>query len=464
MYNITHVFEIDGNKYALDFINKYFCLLDEKTYKELRNVLSRKTIDLESDSYILEKLFKSGYFISQKSEKKVPNYKYDELNVSFAPVHDCNFSCRYCYASGGKSTSNYKKSFDTEKIDELIEYIYRKRYGNYKKYKFDFVSGGEPLLNLNILEYFLEKVRIMDSCLNKKTTVLIVTNGTLLTPKIIKTLDKYDVYLGISIDGPELIHNRQRVYKNGNGTYIDVVNSVKMLREINATSKIKNAWAMSVITRETGSLIDLMENCINLGFRRMQMQLVRLPKEHSLCFRCEDIEDLKRNYSLLVDHILEHAEKGDLTRLKMIANDNDSFGKFISRLLLRKDIYYRCFAGKNKIAVTANGNIYPCDSFCGEKNFCIGNLDNSTTNIKVLELFKAAHVQNREKCKICWARQICGGDCYYNSYMLNKNIYDPDPMICEMNCFFIEQAIHLLIQLKRINKDYIEYLSKFLDY
>ena len=118
-----------------------------------------------------------------------------------------------------------------------------------------------------------------------------------------------------------------------------------MLRASDASYKTKDAWAMTVVTRKTGSLIDVMENCVDLGFKRMQMQLVRLPKDHPLSFQRSDLLHLKENYRQLFNHILMYAQNGDLSRLKMIANDNDSFGKFIGRLLLRKPIYYRCFAG-----------------------------------------------------------------------------------------------------------------------
>lgn len=466
MYNITHIFEIDGNYYALDYRNMFFCLLDKDTYEAFNDILSgvNRTKNITKSFETLSDLTKHGFFLSEHSDSPVSQYGNDTLNISFAPVHDCNFACTYCYANGGKGTSNYQMRFDEKKIDRLLDYIYIEKYSYYPKYKFDFVSGGEPLLHFPILEYFLNKIRHYDKVYGKKTTVLLVTNGTLLTEEIIKRLDLYDIFLGISIDGTEEVHNRHRVYRNGSGTYVDVVKGISMLRKSSGTSsKIKDAWAMSVISRQTGSLVDLMENCIDLGFSRMQMQLVRLPREHTLSFREKDLIDLKENYKKLFSHILLFAAKGDLSRLKMIANDNDSFGKFMGRLLLRKPTCYRCFAGKNKIAVTASGEIFPCDSFCGNKDFCIGSIHNSMDNNSVVKLFQEAHIQNRVRCRECWAHKICGGDCFYNSYMINGNIYDPDPYICEMNRFFIEHTIDLLIKLKAMNADYITYMTKFFE-
>lgn len=465
MYNITHFFEIEGNKYAFDFRNLIFSLMDNNTYCALKEMIEINVAQYipSPDYYTLNALTKSGYFATDKPENTIQKPDYDTLNISFAPIHDCNFSCKYCYANGGEATTNYKSQFNEHQIDNLLDYVYIKKYSYYKNYKFDFVSGGEPLLNFSILEYFLKNMRYISELHKKQTSVLIVTNGTLLTEQIISQLDKYDVFLGISIDGSEQIHDRHRVYKGGSGTYRDVVNGISLLRKSKASSKIKDAWAMTVVARDTGSLVDAMETCENLGFKRMQMQLLRAPRCHPLSIRNADIAELKGHYVNLFNHIISHVKRGDLSRLKMIANDNDSFGKFLRRLLLRNTVYYRCFAGKNKIAITAKGEVYPCDSFCGEKDFCMDKLDNKTPNNIVETMFQQAHFQNRLICSKCWARQICGGDCFYNSYMINGNIYDPDPVVCEMNRFFIEHAIALLLNIQIIDPNHITYLARFLD-
>ena len=459
MHNLTHFFTIDGNKYALDHRNIFFSLLDDATEDFLNAKLSDTT---PPESPILEKLIKSGYFLSTRPDYTVPNFEYDTLNISFAPIHNCNFACTYCYADGGKSSENYKTAFDEEKIDKLLDYIYLDKYAHFNKYKFDFVSGGEPLLAFPILEYFLERVRNLDEKHDKSTTVLIVTNGTLLTAEKIKVLDNHDVFLGISIDGTEEVHNRHRVYRNGKGTYKDVVKGISLLQSSDVSSKLKEPWAMVVITKDTGSLVDAMENCIQLGFKRMQMQLMRESRKHPLAFQVSDVPQLKEHYKELFSHIINTVADGDLSRLKMIANDNDSFGKFLGRLLLRNPIFYRCFAGKNKISVTAGGEVYPCDSFCNTRQFCMGTIADAMNETEIVELFQKAHVQNRAKCAGCWARYICGGDCFYNSYLINGNIHDPDPIICEMNQFFIEHAIDMLIRLQQLNPGHIEYLAKIL--
>ena len=156
MNSITHLFEINEKKYAIDYINLIFCRLDDDIYEKLKRfcIDSNKSVE-DCPSEVFAELFSRGYFVTDKVEAPIPTLHYDTLNISFAPIHSCNFSCKYCYADGGAATPNFGMQFDKVKIDDMLEYIYIKRYQTYQKYKFDFVSGGEPLLNITILEYFL---------------------------------------------------------------------------------------------------------------------------------------------------------------------------------------------------------------------------------------------------------------------------------------------------------------------
>lgn len=464
MNNMSHLFVVDGRKYLLDIKKLIFCRLDDEKYSEFSKVINNTedSVLYSGTLGIFNELFKCGYFFTNDNTETVPGLYYDTLNISFAPVHNCNFLCKYCYAEGGASTSNYCLQFDKDTIDSMLKYIYKEKYQYYKKYKFDFVSGGEPLLNVPLLEYFLKKMRKISQSVGKDTTVLIVTNGSLITPETIKILDRYDVYFGISIDGTKNIHNNHRVYRDGSETYNDVLRGISILRNSNVSSKIKDAWAMAVIARDTGSLIDVMETCFHLGFRRMQMQLLRAAPDSPLRIRLADVPALKEQYIKLIEHLISFIKAGDLSRIKMIANDNDSFGKFIRRLLLRYPIYYRCFAGKNKISITAKGDIYPCDSFCGTSDFCFGSIYHIAQNESIINKFREAHCQNRPKCHECWGRYICGGDCYYNSYIVNSDMLYPDPVVCEMNLFFIEQTIDMLTRIQKINPKYVLYLARFL--
>lgn len=68
------------------------------------------------------------------------------VSLSFTPIHECDFACRYCFAQGGKTYCDQKKRFLDADIDKILDFFFTKIYPDAKRYRIDFVSGGEPLL------------------------------------------------------------------------------------------------------------------------------------------------------------------------------------------------------------------------------------------------------------------------------------------------------------------------------
>ena len=136
------MFEFEHEKYVLDYRNLFFCELDASTHETLTNMLNNPEYNSESREFsILEALAQSGFFMSQTPDAPVPNHRYDTLNISFAPIHSCNFACTYCYADGRKDAEGILNFFDEETIDKMLNHIYVDKYPGYRSYKFDFVSG-----------------------------------------------------------------------------------------------------------------------------------------------------------------------------------------------------------------------------------------------------------------------------------------------------------------------------------
>lgn len=183
------------------------------------------------------------------------------------------------------------------------------------------------------------------------------------------------------------------------------------------------------------------------------MKLVRISKDNYLSINNTNIKKIKELYKELVYFFIEEIKKGDISSLKMILNGNDYLGKIIIRLVLGMYTSIRCGAGKTKISVTANGDIFPCDSFVGIEKYKLSNIENMKEQLNNLNNeFFSLSVNNREKCIKCWAKYICGGDCPYNSFLCNNNIYEPDKYFCEIQKYLIELSIHLVYILAQDDK------------
>ncbi len=106
-----------------------------------------------------------------------------------------------------------------------------------------------------------------------------------------------------------------------------------------------------------------------------------------------------------------------------------------------------CGAGSEYMAVTPEGELYPCHQFVGDKKFKIGNVYEGITNNEIVKEFKNASVYNKEKCRSCWARFYCSGGCHANAYNHHGNIMKPYDIGCEMEKKRIECAISILANL-----------------
>ncbi len=63
--------------------------------------------------------------------------------LALSVTSDCNLRCRYCYARGGESSASMNWITARRAIDVMAEC--------FDGFKIQF-TGGEPLLNLNLIE------------------------------------------------------------------------------------------------------------------------------------------------------------------------------------------------------------------------------------------------------------------------------------------------------------------------
>ena len=141
----------------------------------------------------------------------------------------CNLNCEYCFylekkalfAPGenfrmsAKVLSTFITNYIISQPTPVVEFVWQ---------------GGEPtLLGLD----FFKKVVKEQKPYTKKKTIRnsLQTNGTLLTDEWCRFLKRNDFIVGISLDGPEEIHDRYRRDRKGGGTFKKVMHGLKLLKE-----------------------------------------------------------------------------------------------------------------------------------------------------------------------------------------------------------------------------------------
>ncbi|NMB96068.1 MAG: SPASM domain-containing protein, partial [Clostridiaceae bacterium] len=99
------------------------------------------------------------------------------------------------------------------------------------------------------------------------------------------------------------------------------------------------------------------------------------------------------------------------------------------------------------VAVTPEGDIYPCHQFVGIESFKIGNVNNGTLNLDIVNNFSKSNISSKEECSHCWVKFYCGGGCAANNYSFNKDINKSYKIGCELEKKRVECALWIKTQL-----------------
>ena len=141
----------------------------------------------------------------------------------------CNLACRYCYyLDKAELYGGREPVMSPELLEEYIrQYI--------EACEVDTVEfcwhGGEPLM-LGI-DYFRRALKLQRKYAGGKTIHnSLQTNGTLLDENWCRLFADNDFLVGISIDGPEDLHNAHRVNKGGRPTFSRVAGAIAMMRRM----------------------------------------------------------------------------------------------------------------------------------------------------------------------------------------------------------------------------------------
>jgi len=145
----------------------------------------------------------------------------------------CNLNCSYCYMYNKLDTSWRQRPavMDAAVFDLTLDRVRRHVTSSSDDQVFLVFHGGEPtLVGPTRFEQFCRQAyaRLADVA---TVTLGIQTNGTRLTEAWIELFRRYDVQVTISMDGPQDIHDAQRVDHRGRGSHDQIARNLRLLTE-----------------------------------------------------------------------------------------------------------------------------------------------------------------------------------------------------------------------------------------
>ena len=446
---LVHKFIQDGDYYLIDVNSGSVHIIDELIYnmvgedelldkEDVINNLKDKwskeeieeayeeLIDLVKEEVLYSKdLYEEIAMAGDESESYI---KALCLNV----IHDCNLRCKYCFADEGEY-KGCRKPMSAEVGKRAIDYVLENS-GNIKNIEVD-LFGGEPLMVFDTIKEIVDYAKEKDKLYNKNIRFTMTTNATLLNDEIIDYIDKNMGNIILSIDGRKEVNDNVRIRVDGSGCYDRILPNIKKM--VDRRDPSKQYYARGTFTRENTDFFEDVMALANEGFSEISIEPVVLPDSHNLSIRSEDLPKIYEQYDMLYKEMLRRAEN----------NDNSfKFYHFNIDLNGGPCVYKRiagCGAGHEYVAITPDGDIYPCHQFVGNEEFLLGNINSGIKNKNLSKDFKNAHIYNKPKCKECWARFYCSGGCQANNFNFNGDIHVPYEIGCEMQKKRIECAIAL---------------------
>lgn len=342
-------------------------------------------------------------------------------------AHDCNMACKYCFGDTGAFEGERSlMSLETGKkaIDFLLAHS-----GTRRNLEIDFF-GGEPLMNFDVVKQLIVHGREAEKPYGKNIRFTITTNGILLDDEIGNIINETMDNVILSIDGRPHVNNGMRKTINGRGTYdIIVDNFVEFAKKRKGTYYVRGTF-----TRENLDFADDVKHLVDLGFRNVSVEPVVTDPRFSYALQEEDTERILAEYDRLADLYLKYAEEGKEFRFFHFNIDLTQGPCVVKRVS-------GCGAGTEYVAVSPEGDIYPCHQFVGIKEFKIGNVSEKEFKNRLYDKFNNAHIYSKQDCRQCWAKFYCSGGCHANAWNMNGSILKPYELGCQLEKKRIECAI-----------------------
>ena len=343
--------------------------------------------------------------------------------------HTCNLNCSYCFASQG----NFKgkaglMSFETGKraLDYLVE-----NSGLRRNLEVDFF-GGEPLMNFEVCKELVAYARSIEKEKKKNFRFTLTTNGVGVTQDVIDWANKECYNVVLSLDGRKEVNDRFRVDRMGRGSYDTIV---PKFQEFVRQRGGRGYYMRGTYTRHNLDFTnDIFHMADDLGFTELSMEPVVSSPDDPGALRREDLPVLYEQYELLARDMLRRQKEG-----KPI-----TFYHYMIDLEHGPCIYKRisgCGAGTEYMAVTYDGDLYPCHQFVSDPDYKLGDIWNGVTNIDLRDSFKLCNVYARPGCDNCWARFYCSGGCAANAYHAEGDIHGTYELGCDLFRKRIECAL-----------------------
>lgn len=348
-------------------------------------------------------------------------------SITFIVTKDCQLACKYCYLVGKNAKERMPWNVAKQAIDYVLDHENEFRE---QSVVWDFI-GGEPFLEIDLIDKICDYIKVELFRRNhhwfNSYRFSFSTNGINYHEEkvqhfIKKNLDHLSI--GITIDGTELKHDLNRVYKGNNkGSYRDVVRNIPLwLNQFpNAGTKV------TISSPDIPYIKESVIHLYTLGIHEVNINCV-----FENVWKEGDDQLFEEQLIQLADTIIEKGYYKDYA----CSFFNENLGKPLDCKLQNGNW---CGAGM-MLAVDAAGYFYPCTRFAqyslrDKQAWIIGNINDGIDKNKLRPFLTLDRcTQSTQECIDCEVAEGCAW-CQGENYDAadTPTIYQRSTAICKMH-------------------------------
>ncbi len=327
----------------------------------------------------------------------------------------CNLGCRYCYYLKKESLYPEEESFCMPDII-LEEYIVQHIEASTEPVIRFSWHGGEP--TVLGLDYFRKIVAIQRKYqpLDQRIANGMQTNGILLDENWSRFLADEGFFVGLSLDGPQEMHDRHRLTKGGQPTFDQTMRGYELLRQHQVSTDILCVVNVHNVRFST----ELYRFFKQIGAKYVSFLPMVEPKQGAIG-RVSPLTVPADAWGDFLCTIFDEWKSHDIGQIKVQIFEEaarTAFGQEHSLCI------FRPLCGDIPV-VEHNGDFYSCDHFVDKKHH-LGNII-ETPLVELLEspaqlAFGKVKLDSLPRyCRECVVRAMCNGECPKNRFIQTPN-------------------------------------------
>jgi len=389
------------------------------------------------------------------------------LHIIIATLR-CNQTCVYCHASRADMTAT-DTDMTPETADKVVDFIFE---STSPRITIEF-QGGEPLANFPLVQHVIERAGKKNEDARKTLEFTLVSNLSLMDDAKLDYLIDHRVQICTSIDGPQALHDKQRILPGGSAHG----QAVQWIKRINDRYQQKgldpvlyHVEALLTTTREALSHPkEIVDAYVDLGCRAIFLRPV--DPFGFAAHTAKTIEYERRAfldyYRSALDRILDLNRQGTQVLERFAAI-------FLTKILADGepnylDIRSPCGAGIGQLAYNHDGQIFTCDEGrmvhqMGDSFFSLGKIGEVRYREVMLSdtvraLAIASNLDAQPDCVNCTYNPYCGV-CPVHNYATQGSIFG---RMRESSLCAVHKGIqdHLFELLRRNDPATVEILRRW---